>query len=141
MESEITTRSMRAEDYDDVVRLWRTAEGVEIAEGDDRRTITSYLTRNPELSRVAERDGEIVAAVLCGHDGRRGLIYHLAVATALRGRGLGKRLVAECVAGLRAAGVPRVFVMVLRENERGKDFWAGQGFEEIAGATAMGLTL
>lgn len=137
----ITTRAFCAADYDAVVQLWQAAEGVEIAEGDDRETITAYLDRNPGLSRVAIRDTEVAAAVLCGHDGRRGLIYHLAVQVEFRRHGLGQRLVSECLAGLREAGLKRALILVARENAAGREFWLGRGFEEISGALPLGIDL
>jgi putative acetyltransferase len=137
----ITTRSFAPADYDPVVRLWQQTEGVEVAEGDDRATITAYLARNPGLSRVALRTGEVVGAVLCGHDGRRGLIYHLAVAADVRGQGIGRRLIEECLAGLRTLGLKRALILVARDNELGRAFWAAQGFEEIPGAVSYGVDL
>jgi ribosomal protein S18 acetylase RimI-like enzyme len=138
---EITTRAFAETDYDAVIELWHRCDGVEVAEGDDRKTITLYLRRNPGLSRVAVCRGRIVGAVLCGHDGRRGLIYHLAVAAEVRGRGLGRILVQECVAGLRASGIPRALIMVEKGNVSGQRFWAAQGFEEISGAAAFGADI
>ena len=141
MSAATLTRSFRAEDYEAVVRLWHESEGVEVAEGDDRDTITGYLQRNPNLSRVAVRGPEILGAVLCGHDGRRGLIYHLAVAKEARRLGLGRKLVGECLAGLRACGIKRTLILVARENPEGQAFWQLQGFEEISGAVALGLDI
>lgn len=141
MADPFTTRSFAPADYDAVVRLWCHTDGVEIAEGDDRETVTAYLQRNPGLSRIACRDDEVVAAVLCGHDGRRGLLYHLAVRADCRGQGVGQRLVAECVTGLRAAGLKRALILVGRDNTPGREFWLGRGFAEISGASAMGIDL
>lgn len=141
MSSQLSTRALRAADYAAVVHLWRQTEGVEVAEGDDEASIAGYLKRNPELSRVALDGPTIVGAVLCGHDGRRGLIYHLAVQPGYRGKGLGKRLVAECLAGLRASGIARALILVARDNEPGREFWIAQGFEEIAGALPLGMDL
>lgn len=141
---DVSTRVLRIEDYDAVVQLWEQAEGVHVGTGDDRETIARYLERNPGLSRVAERTGNggrIVGAVLCGHDGRRGLIYHLAVAREERGRGIGRRLVSEGLAGLRAAGIERVLILVLGENQRGRDFWVEQGFEEMTWVKALAKDL
>src|SRR4051812_3835742 len=138
---DISTRALTESDYDAVVALWRRCDGIEVAEGDDRKTITAYLQRNPGLSLVAISRSRIVAAVLCGHDGRRGLIYHLAVAPEVRGRGLGRVLVNECVAGLRSAGIARALILVGKDNVAGQRFWAAQGFEEISGAVAFGVDL
>ena len=79
----VITREFVLDDYDGTIALWNSVEGVEICEGDSREEIAEYLKRNPGLSRVAEADGKIVGVALCGHDGRRGWIYHLAVAQGL----------------------------------------------------------
>ena len=112
-----------------------------MAEGDGREDIARYLQRNPGLSRVAQRDGQIVGAVLCGHDGRRGLIYHLAVAKECRGRGLGRQLVSECLEGLRACGINRAVLLVAKDNTGGRECWLSTGFEEIEGAQALGMNI
>ena len=141
MKSPIRTRSFLISDYDAVVQLWQTADGVEIAEGDSRANIARYLKRNPNLSRVAEADGRVIGAVLCGHDGRRGIIYHLAVAVDYRGVGLGRKLLKECLAGLKAEGLTRVLLLVGKNNEAGQAFWLSQGFEVIAEALPLGRDL
>lgn len=129
--SDITTREFLIADYDAACALWNEAEGVEICEGDSRAEIAAYLSRNPGLSRIAESAGTIVGAALCGHDGRRGFIYHLAVAWAHRGRGVGKLLVGDCLHGLREAGIARVIILVAHHNSLGHDFWLRSGFEDL----------
>lgn len=128
-------------DYDRAVALWAEVEGVEICEGDSREEILGYLERNPGLSRVAEENGTIVGAALCGHDGRRGWIYHLAVSAACRGKGIGKLLLNDCVRGLRDAGVKRAIILVAGDNPGGHEFWLRNGWEDIAGAIAMSKEL
>ncbi len=83
----------------------------------------------------------IVGVALCGHDGRRGYVYHLAVDPAYQRCGLGRRLLDECLNGLRSAGVKRVIIMVADDNQRGAEFWKRQGWEEISGAIPMGIDL
>src|SRR3982750_2197463 len=102
MRDSVTTREFVIDDYDGAVALWNSVEGVEICEGDSREEVAEYLRRNPGLSCVAEADGKIVGVAMCGHDGRRGWIYHLAVATTHRGLNVGKMLLDSCVNGLRA---------------------------------------
>ncbi len=136
--SDIIFREFLLADYDRVLALWNATEGVEICEGDSREEVGEYLTRNPGLSRVAVLGEEIVGAALCGHDGRRGFIYHLAVAKTARGRGLGKRLVQDCVQGLRAAGLARVIILVAADNALGRDFWLRHGWEKL---DALPMTL
>jgi ribosomal protein S18 acetylase RimI-like enzyme len=139
MSDNINTREFSISDYDGALQVWQRVEGVEIAEGDDRGGVAQFLTRNPGLSRVAIDGPAIVGVALCGHDGRRGHIYHLAVDPAYQGRGLGKRLLAECLDGLRRAGVQRVIILVADDNQRGAEFWKRYGWEEIPGVIAMGI--
>ena len=137
----ISTREFVIDDYDEAVALWNLLEGVEVAEGDSREEIRAYLLRNPGLSRVAEEDGTIVGAALCGHDGRRGLIYHLAVAPAYHGKGIGKLLVGECIALLRGAGIARALILVAQDNHGAHSFWLRSGWEDVPGAILMGIDL
>ena len=135
--AEVRTREFVIGDYDQAVALWKAEEGIEVCEGDSREEISDYLQRNPGLSRVAEAGCKIVGAVLCGHDGRRGMIYHLAVAPEYRGRGVGKMLIDDCVRGLREAGLPRAIILVAGDNSAGHEFWLRNGFEDLAFAIAM----
>ena len=137
--SAITTREFAIADYDAAVGLWNRVEGLEIAEGDSRQDIANYLSRNAGLSRVAEDESAIVGVALCGHDGRRGHIYHLAVEPAYQRLGLGKRLVDECLHALRSAGIKRAIIMVAENNTLGRSFWRRCGWEDIPGAVSMGI--
>ena len=139
MGSKIETREFSIDDYDAALQLWQRVEGLEIAEGDDREGVAQVLARNPGLSRVAVDGSAIIGVALCGHDGRRGHIYHLAVDPAYQGRGLGKRLLNECLDGLRRAGLERTIILVASDNPRGREFWKRCGWEEINGAIPMGI--
>ena len=135
---EIQTREFGIDDYDAAVDLWSRVEGLDVAEGDDRETIRRFLARNPGLSRVATDESKIVGAVLCGHDGRRGYIYHLAIDPAYERRGLGRRLIHECLAGLKRAGLERANILVAQDNLSGRKFWRRCGWEDLDAAAAMG---
>jgi N-acetylglutamate synthase len=141
MKGEIETREFAIDDYEGAVELWKRVEGVEIAEGDDREGVAQFLARNPGLSRVATDRSRIVGVAFCGNDGRRGYIYHLAVDSDYRGRGLGKRLVDECLEGLRRLGLQRASIMVASDNPHGREFWTKCGWEELEGAIGMGIDL
>ncbi len=114
---------------------------MEVAEGDSRQEVRGFLERNPGLSRVAVENGAIVGAVLCGHDGRRGWIYHLAIALAYRGAGVGRLLLGECVRGLLGAGIKRAIILVAGDNPAGHEFWLRNGWEDIEGAIPMARDL
>ena len=125
----IIVRHFRIEDYNAIVALWRRTEGVGLNESDTRPAIAVYLRRNPRFSFVAEKDGRIVGAVLCGHDGRRGYLHHLAVAKRHRQRGIGRRLVNACLAKLRQAGIQRCNIFIFADNAAGMKFWKHTGWK------------
>ena len=126
----LTIEPMTPGSYDQVIALWQAAEGVGLSEADSREAIAQYLARNPGLSLVALQDGQLVGAVLCGHDGRRGYIHHLAVRPEARRQGIGRRLVQECLAGLDLQGIHKCHLFVFRRNEEAIAFWQAIGFTE-----------
>jgi ribosomal protein S18 acetylase RimI-like enzyme len=87
-----------------------------------------YLRRNPGLSFVAEVEGEIVGSLMAGHDGRRGYILHLAVATRLRRQGIAGHLLLLCLQALKQEGIDKSHVHVLRSNRIGNEFWLRRGW-------------
>lgn len=137
----VTIRPMTVADLEPARRLWSETEGVELAEGDSVAELSRYLARNPGQSFVALRDGLLVGAVLGGHDGRRGLLYHLSVASTARGAGLGRELAQRSLAALKSAGITRVLILVARDNEIGRKFWLRQGWDPLEFAEPMGLDL
>ena len=141
MSDNIKTREFSISDYDGALELWQRAEGLEIAEGDDRASVADFLVRNPGLSRAATDGSAIVGVALCGHDGRRGYIYHLAVDPAYQVRGLGRRLMDECLGGLCRAGLKRALILVAHDNSGGQKFWRRHGWEEVPGPIVMGIDL
>ena len=122
-------RLMVETDYDAVYALWQRTPGMAKSDFDDtREAITRYLRRNPTTSFVAESQGEIVGVILCGHDGRRGFIYHMAVDTVARRQGIGRELLAHALVALKAEGIRKAALLVFATNEIGNAFWEEQGF-------------
>ena len=121
---------MIAHDYDAVLALWNSCEGVRANE--TREEFARILERNPGLSTVIRCDGELAAAVLCCHDGRRGYLYHLGVAHKFRKLGLGRELVEQCLAQLAAEGIRRCTIFVIIDNEGGEAFWKRTGWRDRA---------
>jgi putative acetyltransferase len=110
--------------------LWEQTENISLNESDEEPAVTGFLIRNPELSPVAlAPDGRVVGAMLCGHDGRRGYLHHLAVAREWRGRGLGRQLVEFAIAGLRQIGIPKCNLFVLGDSHAAVAFWEHQGWK------------
>jgi ribosomal protein S18 acetylase RimI-like enzyme len=116
-------RPLTGDDLDGVKALWAATDGLGVGPGDTPEAIRRFLSRNPGLSLVATVEGRIVASVLCGHVGRGGYIYRLAVALGWRRQGLAAALVKRCLAGLKDAGIPRCQVFVESGNEAAQMFW------------------
>ncbi|MCO6453300.1 MAG: GNAT family N-acetyltransferase [Caldilineales bacterium] len=127
--------------YDQALALWQACEGIGLSVADERERIATYLLRNPGLSLVALAGDAVVGAALCGHDGRRGFIHHLAVSQAYRGRGIGRRLAESCLAGLREHGIDKCHLFVVSGNEAAIDFWRASGWFERIDLTLMSKNL
>ena len=138
----VTVRPMETGDYEAAYALWLGTPGMGLNPVDDSRDgIAKYLARNPGLSYVA-MDGEtLVGVILCGHDGRRGVIHHTAVKGEYRGRGLGKALAELAFAALRREGITKAWLVVKKDNALGNAFWERMGFEDRADLTFRGVTL
>lgn len=120
--------------------LWEGTEGVGLSAADEPAALYSFLQRNPGLSQAAEEAGRLVGTILVGHDGRRGLIHHLAVDPACRRAGLGRALVAAGLAALKAEGIGKCHLMVFTDNAAGRAFWAGIGAEWRSNLELYSLT-
>jgi len=119
-------------DYEETVAFWQRQNGIALSESDERESMSRFLMRNPGMSFIARNaSGRVIAAVLCGHDGRRGYLHHLAVDLAHRRQGLGRALVERCLAKLAAAGIPKCNIFLFTENVEGRRFWEKLGYKSV----------
>jgi putative acetyltransferase len=123
----IQLREFLASDYPMVRALWEATPGVGLSEGDTAEGVARVLERNPGLSWLAVADGELAGVVLCGHDGRRGMMYHLVVKVEFRRQGIASQLVHAAFSGLRNAGIEQCYAMVYKTNTQAQVFWKGLG--------------
>jgi ribosomal protein S18 acetylase RimI-like enzyme len=121
----VVYRALNKEDCKDVLSFWSNAPGVRLHKNgeDSVAGISAYLDRNPGFSFIAECDGQIVGAILCGHDGRRGYIHHLAVDSGYRRMGIGKKLLRLSVEQLKASNIKKTVLFLLKENDIGETFY------------------
>lgn len=127
----MTIRTMKIEDYDGVYALWMTIKGFGIRSIDDSRIgVERFLKRNPTTSVVAEKDGKIVGSILCGHDGRRGCLYHVCVDENYRRHGIGKAMVVRAMEKLKEEQVSKVSLIAFSQNDIGNAFWNTIGWTE-----------
>ena len=109
-------RLMTVGDYDQVRALWMTIRGFAIRSIDDSREgVARFLRRNPTTSVVAVEDKKVVGAILCGHDGRRGI---------------GKAMVVFCMDALKAEQINKVSLIAFTQNDVGNAFWHSVGWKQ-----------
>lgn len=119
-------------DYQSVYELWESMEkGVKVGRSDTPAEIEKKISRDPDLFLVAEADGCIIGSVIGGFDGRRGLIYHLAVSASFRGKGIGSCLMDEVEARLRAKGCLKCYLMVAPDNTEVEDYYQQRGWHPM----------
>ena len=126
----VVIQEMVIEDYDEVRALWEVSDGIQVSDIDSSVSIARFLNRNAGLSFVAREDDQLVGAVLCGHDGRRGYIDHLAVRSSHRRHGIGRSLVSRCLFHLMRMGIRRWNLFVLEDNQDARSFWTHLGWAE-----------
>ncbi|MBO5448953.1 MAG: GNAT family N-acetyltransferase [Ruminococcus sp.] len=127
----MTIRNMTSKDYGKVYELWINTKGMGLNNLDDSyEGISRFLERNPKTCFVAVEDKEIVGAIIAGHDGRRGYIYHTAVAEKYRHHGIGTRLVKNALSALKSEGIKKCALVVFDKNEGGNKFWETIGFSK-----------
>jgi ribosomal protein S18 acetylase RimI-like enzyme len=120
------------QDFEAVIQLWQTAgPGVHLGRSDQPEEIQKKLKRDPQLFLVAEAGDRIVGTVLGGFDGRRGMVYHLAVDPACRQQGIGEALMAALEERLRAIGCRRCYLLVVPENRTAMRFYEQRGWEQM----------
>jgi ribosomal protein S18 acetylase RimI-like enzyme len=120
------------DDYQDVIALWEQAgPGVQVGRSDQPEQIAKKLQRDPDLFLVAESVGRLVGSVLGGFDGRRGIVYHLAVSKSFRCKGVGAALMKELERRLHSKGCLRTYLLVTRENEEAIRFYETRGWEKM----------
>ena len=126
---EFTIRAMRDEDIPAALALWRMTEGVGQTPEETPAMLAGFLERNPDISSaVLDARGRLIGAVIGGHDGRRGYLYHLAVEHAHRGCGLGRALVERTAAQMAGSGLAKANIMVFAHNSAGHAFWERHGW-------------
>ncbi len=123
-------RTMTINDYENVEKLWKKIKGFVIRSIDDSKDgIERFLKRNPTTCVVAEEEGRIVGSILCGHDGRKGCMYHVCVDPDFRRKGIGKSMVLYAIEKLQEEKINDVSIIAFTANDIGNAFWKKLGWE------------
>jgi ribosomal protein S18 acetylase RimI-like enzyme len=127
-DTDILIHQMQIEDYNYIYKLWSSTPGIGLSDADRYESIHKFLKRNKELSYVCRYKNRIIGTILCGHDGRRGYIYHVTVAEKYRERGIGQALVNKSLEQLKKEGIDKCHLFVFADNAIGKVFWTSSGW-------------
>jgi ribosomal protein S18 acetylase RimI-like enzyme len=139
----IQVRTFRfPDDYQVVFELWSNAgDGIHVRRSDELVEINKKLARDPDLFLMAEIEGRVVGTVLGGFDGRRGMMYHMAVDPEFRKRGIGSILMGELERRLQAKGCIRYYLLVTRDNQEAIQFYERRGWVRMDDLYAYGKNL
>jgi len=123
-------RTFRWDDWPSVLALWQDAgPGVHLGRSDTPDEIRKKWEHDPDLFLVAEEDGRVIGAVLGGYDGRRGIVYHLAVTPRRRQNGIGRALMAEMERRLAGKGCVKSYLLATPENQDAVAFYRRLGWQ------------
>ena len=131
MKKDIEIRTMKTDDYAEVMALWKSIKGFRIrAVDDDFEHIKRFLERNVGLSVVAIKDNHIVGTILSGHDGRQATFYHVCVNSKFRGENIAAKMVKEAVDRVNAEGISKITLIAFKKNLAGNIFWKSQNWKQ-----------
>lgn len=129
-ELNVLIRPMELADYEEIFAMWQITTKRALSDADSKESIEFYLERNPGMSQVAVVDGKIVGTVLCGHDGRRGFIHHMAVMPEYRRHQIGMKLAKRGLEAISAAGIRKTHIFCYVDNSLGQSFWKAMGWKK-----------
>lgn len=120
------------EDYERVLNLWKEIEiGMNVGKSDTPKEIRKKLQRDPDLFLVAESNHQIIGTIIGGFDGRRGIIYHLAVNKNFRRQNVASNLLNEVERRLQAKGCVKALLVVFVNNKDAMQFYKKQSWQEM----------
>jgi ribosomal protein S18 acetylase RimI-like enzyme len=120
---------METGDIPAAVDLWKRTPGVWINEDgeDSEEELREFLEHNSGLNFVVRCDAPghqaLAGAVICGCDGRRGYVHHLAVLPAFRRRGLGRGMLDAIRNALAERGIRKMHLFVFGTNTAAQEFY------------------
>jgi ribosomal protein S18 acetylase RimI-like enzyme len=124
----ISILPFQPEDCEEAMSLWKMSPGVGLSQADTLQSLAHFLERNPGLNWIAKDECKVVGTLLCGYDGRRAYLYHVAVHPEYRRQGIGTALVKRCLDTLKNMGVEKAHLFVYTDNFDGIAFWTSLGW-------------
>ena len=128
--NKISYQPFTMNDYEECIELWKHSPGIALSTADMHGEIEKFLEENKGLCFTARDVGRLVGAVLCGSDGRRGYLYHLAVAMDHHKQGIGQELSRLALKALKQQGIQKCHIFVVADNVEGMRFWQKTGWKK-----------
>lgn len=128
LEQEQLVSQMQIDDYNEIYKLWSNTHGMGLSNADTYENINKFLLGNKGFSYVCRYKDKIIGTILCGHDMRRGYIYHVTVVEEYRSKGIGQMLVEKSMQKLKEQGIHKCHLFVFADNESGNAFWNAIGW-------------
>lgn len=125
----LTIRAFQPEDEEAVLCLWNQC-GLIVPQNNPKKDIARKIKVNPELFLVGLYRSNLIATCMAGYEGHRGWINYLAVAPAMRRKGIATRLMTAAEKQLKRIGCPKINLQVRTSNNAVIDFYASIGFQD-----------
>lgn len=120
------------QDYDIVIQLWsRSGPGLTVGAADQPAELRKYLKRSPGLFIIAEQNGQIIGTLMGGYDGRRAMVYHLAVDERFRKQGIADQMIRELEKRFTERGCKRYYLFAKNFNHTAIQFYLNHGFDDL----------
>jgi ribosomal protein S18 acetylase RimI-like enzyme len=125
----LTIRPAAITEEQAVIALWRDC-GLVVPHNDPAADFR-FAKRGPNSDVLVgvDESGQIAGSVMVGHDGHRGWVYYVAAAPALRGQGIGRRMMEAAEGWLRKRNVPKMQLMIREANTAVADFYERIGYQ------------
>ena len=128
MTKTLQIRSARDEDEPHLIALWQVCDLTR--PWNNPQKDIAFARRKPASDvLVGELDGKLVASVMVGHDGHRGIVYYVAVAPHCQGRGFGHAIMKAAEEWLRERDIWKMNLLIRQGNEKVQAFYESLGYE------------
>lgn len=127
--SELTISEIADDDIDAIVALWSRC-GLTRPWNDPVADIARARSGPNATVLIGRNGGNIVAAVMVGHDSHRGWFYYLGVDPSTQGRGYGRAITQAAEKWLATRGIEKVMLLVREDNNAVHDFYRALGYSD-----------
>ncbi len=128
MSEPLHVRAIGDADVANVISLWEVC-GLVRAWNNPKKDIAFARRKSESDVLVGEQDGQIVASVMVGHDGHRGIVYYVSVAPDCQGKGFGHQIMKAAEEWLRERDVWKMNLLIRQGNEKVQAFYESLGYE------------